>query len=62
MLNGLFQVQCNVFQGADGEVALTAGGGKRKIIGLASTSENVALVCQTEFDFSFLYNGISCTL
>ncbi|CAN6456556.1 unnamed protein product [Victoria cruziana] len=39
-----FWVQCNVFQGADGEVALTAGGGKRKIIGLASTSENVALI------------------
>ncbi|KAF3776492.1 putative tocopherol cyclase [Nymphaea thermarum] len=39
-----FWVQCNVFQGAPGEVALTIGGGKRKIIGLASTSENVALI------------------
>lgn len=38
------QVQCNVFQGADGEVALTAGGGLRQLPGLGETYENAAMV------------------
>lgn len=39
------QVQCNVFEGAKGEVALTAGGGLRQLPGLTETFENAALVC-----------------
>ncbi|KAH6835831.1 tocopherol cyclase [Perilla frutescens var. hirtella] len=39
-----FWVQCNVFEGADGEVALTAGGGMRQLPGLGDTFENVALI------------------
>lgn len=39
------QVQCNVFEGASGEVALTAGGGLRELPGLTQTYENAALVC-----------------
>lgn len=38
------QVQCNVFEGADGEVALTAAGGLRQLPGLSETFENAALV------------------
>ncbi|KAK4388847.1 Tocopherol cyclase, chloroplastic [Sesamum angolense] len=38
------QVQCNVFQGADGEVALTAAGGLRQVPGLSETFENAALI------------------
>lgn len=38
------QVQCNVFEGADGEVALTAAGGLRQLPGLSETYENAALV------------------
>lgn len=38
------QVQCNVFEGAEGEVALTAGGGLRQLPGLTETFENAALV------------------
>lgn len=38
------QVQCNVFEGADGEVALTAGGGLRQLPGLSETYESAALV------------------
>ena len=34
-----------MFKGANGEVALTAGGGLRKIPGLVETFETVALVC-----------------
>ncbi|KAL0557750.1 hypothetical protein IC582_006301 [Cucumis melo] len=39
-----FWVQCNVFEGARGEVALTAGGGLRQLPGLTETFENAALV------------------
>lgn len=39
------QVQCNVFEGAKGEVALTAAGGLRQLPGLTETFENAALVC-----------------
>ncbi|GFQ01987.1 tocopherol cyclase chloroplastic [Phtheirospermum japonicum] len=38
-----FWVQCNVFKGADGEVALTAAGGLRQLPGLSETFENAAL-------------------
>ena len=38
------QVQCNVFEGASGEIALTAAGGLRQIPGIAETFENAALV------------------
>ena len=41
----VLQVQCNVFEGAQGDVALTCGGGLRKLSGLADSYENVALVC-----------------
>lgn len=41
---GSVQVQCNVFEGASGEVALTAGGGLRQLPGLSDTFENAALV------------------
>lgn len=41
----LLQVQCNVFEGAQGDVALTCAGGLRKLSGLADSYENVALVC-----------------
>lgn len=37
-------MQCNVFEGAEGEVALTAGGGLRQLPGLGDTFENAALV------------------
>lgn len=40
----LLQVQCNVFEGADGEVTLTAAGGLRQIPGLIEMFENAALV------------------
>ncbi|XP_024023854.1 tocopherol cyclase, chloroplastic [Morus notabilis] len=39
-----FWVQSNVFEGATGEVALTAAGGYRQIPGLTETFENAALV------------------
>ncbi|TQE02629.1 hypothetical protein C1H46_011785 [Malus baccata] len=39
-----FWVQCNVFEGATGEVALTSGGGLRRLPGLTETFENAALV------------------
>ncbi|KAM0933174.1 putative tocopherol cyclase [Dioscorea sansibarensis] len=39
-----FWVQCNVFEGAQGDVALTCGGGLRKLSGLADSYENVALI------------------
>ena len=44
MVAVLLQVQCNVFEGADGEVALTAAGGLRQIPGLTEVFENAALV------------------
>lgn len=43
--DGSVQVQCNVFEGASGEVSLTAGGGLRQLPGLSDTYENAALVC-----------------
>ncbi|XP_020518284.1 probable tocopherol cyclase, chloroplastic isoform X1 [Amborella trichopoda] len=39
-----FWVQCNVFEGVTGEVALTAAGGTRKLVGLTETFEDVALI------------------
>ncbi|XAR70867.1 tocopherol cyclase [Bertholletia excelsa] len=39
-----FWVQCNVFKGASGEVALTAAGGLRQLSGLTETFENAALI------------------
>ncbi|XP_018686198.2 probable tocopherol cyclase, chloroplastic isoform X2 [Musa acuminata AAA Group] len=39
-----FWVQCNVFEGASGEVALTAAGGLRKLPGLIDNYENAALI------------------
>ncbi|KAG9147952.1 hypothetical protein Leryth_003541 [Lithospermum erythrorhizon] len=39
-----FWVQCNVFEGAGGEVALTAAGGLRELPGLSETYENAALI------------------
>lgn len=42
-LGFFMQVQCNVFEGAAGEVALTAGGGLRKL-GLEENYEEAALV------------------
>ncbi|XP_010049096.2 tocopherol cyclase, chloroplastic [Eucalyptus grandis] len=39
-----FWVQCNVFEGAKGEVALTAAGGLRQLPGLTETFENAALI------------------
>lgn len=50
------QVQCNVFEGADGEVALTAGGGLRQLPGLGDTFENVALVIIYNMDLIFVSN------
>lgn len=40
----LLQVQCNVFEGASGEVALTAAGGVRQLPGPSENFENAALV------------------
>ncbi|KAF7830122.1 Tocopherol cyclase, chloroplastic [Senna tora] len=39
-----FWVQCNVFEGASGEISLTAAGGLRQIPGLTENFENAALV------------------
>eukprot|EP00262_Sarcandra_glabra_P012044 TRINITY_DN3006_c0_g1_i1.p1 TRINITY_DN3006_c0_g1~~TRINITY_DN3006_c0_g1_i1.p1 ORF type:complete len:480 (-),score=68.94 TRINITY_DN3006_c0_g1_i1:45-1484(-) len=39
-----FWVQCNIFKGASGEVALTAAGGLRKLSGLTDSFENAALI------------------
>ena len=41
---GLFQLQCTVFDGFSGEVALTAGGGRRGIPLFKDAFEDVALV------------------
>ncbi|KAG5562556.1 hypothetical protein RHGRI_005327 [Rhododendron griersonianum] len=38
------EVQCNVFEGASGEVALTAAGGLRQLPGITETYENAALI------------------
>ncbi|KAK3005419.1 hypothetical protein RJ639_016322 [Escallonia herrerae] len=39
-----FWVQCNAFNGATGEVALTAAGGLRQLPGLSENFENAALI------------------
>ncbi|XP_057959415.1 tocopherol cyclase, chloroplastic [Malania oleifera] len=39
-----FWVQCNVFEGASGEVALTAGGGLRQLPGLTEYFESAAMI------------------
>lgn len=39
-----FWMQCNVFEGANEDIALTAGGGLRQLPGLSETFENAALV------------------
>ncbi|CAN0907125.1 Tocopherol cyclase, chloroplastic [Linum grandiflorum] len=39
-----FWVQCNVFEGASGEVALTCGGGLRQLPGPGEVFENAALI------------------
>ncbi|CAA7410103.1 unnamed protein product [Spirodela intermedia] len=39
-----FWVQCNVFKGASGEVALTAGGGRRLLPGLSDIYESTAMI------------------
>lgn len=46
------QVQCNVFQGATSEVALTAAGGLRKLPGLTEYYEDAALVHPSISSFS----------
>lgn len=51
-VNVSLQVQCNVFEGASGEVALTAGGGLRQLPGLTETYENAALVCTNKIVLS----------
>lgn len=57
MLSAWFylQVQCNVFEGADGEVALTAAGGLRQLPGLSETFENAALVIIIHIIGSYFY-------
>lgn len=47
------QVQCNVFEGASGEIALTAAGGLRQIPGLTENFENATLVTYVILRFSF---------
>ncbi|XP_077210909.1 tocopherol cyclase, chloroplast / vitamin E deficient 1 (VTE1) / sucrose export defective 1 (SXD1) [Tasmannia lanceolata] len=39
-----FWIQCNVFQGTTGEVALTAAGGLRQLSGLSENYENAAMI------------------
>ncbi|KAL5698483.1 tocopherol cyclase [Ranunculus cassubicifolius] len=55
-----FWVQCNKFEGADGEVALTAAGGLRELPGL-NTYENAALIgvhCGGVFYEFVPWNGV----
>ncbi|KAK1549745.1 hypothetical protein Q3G72_006982 [Acer saccharum] len=56
-----FWVQCNVFKGASGEVALTAAGGLRQLPGLSETFENAALI-GVHYDGNFYefvpWNGV----
>ena len=54
----MLQAQCNVFEGARGEVSLTAGGGLRQLPGLTETFENAALVilCGSSLRFHSLYS------
>lgn len=42
------QVQCNVFDGVSGEVALTAGGGRRGLPFVPGRFEEVAMVCHPD--------------
>ncbi|XWS26330.1 hypothetical protein CRYUN_Cryun26dG0023000 [Craigia yunnanensis] len=51
LISSWCSVQCNVFEGANGEVALTAGGGLRQLPGLTETFENAALI-------GVHYNGV----
>lgn len=53
MVDILPQVQCNVFEGATGEVALTAAGGLRQLPGLTENFENAALVLNLGIQFLF---------
>lgn len=48
--HGFRQVQCNVFDGFAGEIALTAGGGRRGLPLLKDTFEDVALVSLVTLD------------
>lgn len=48
----ILQVQCNVFEGATGEVALTAGGGLRQLPVLDSF-ENAAMVISLAISVPF---------
>ncbi|KAH7574246.1 hypothetical protein JRO89_XS03G0270500 [Xanthoceras sorbifolium] len=54
IVDAMLQVQCNVFKGASGEVALTAGGGLRQLPGLSDTYENAALVLSCDNIFSYV--------
>nr|ACD50891.1 tocopherol cyclase [Phaseolus vulgaris] len=56
-----FWVQCNVFEGGSGEIALTAAGGLRQIPGITETFENAALIgihCDGKFYEFVPWNGI----
>lgn len=55
------QVQCNVFEGATGEVALTAAGGLRQLPGLNETFETAALVPPYNNFCTLLFPNISCS-
>ncbi|CAK9166100.1 unnamed protein product [Ilex paraguariensis] len=58
-----FWVQCNVFEGASGEVALTAAGGLRQLPGLSETFENAALVFSFSdpFNFALFFHFLTST-
>ena len=55
------QVQCNVFEGGSGEIALTSAGGLRQIPGITETYENAALVTlySIRYQFDIFINYIS---
>lgn len=55
-----FQAQCNVFQGATGDVALTAAGGLRELPG--GRIENAALVCFSNYILCNLHSFIMAKL
>lgn len=61
MDDAFVQVQCNVFEGASGEVGLTAAGGLRQLPGLTETYENAALVwfCHSKLVTSPFCNPIA---
>jgi hypothetical protein len=53
---GICQLQCTVFDGFCGEVALTAGGGRRRLPLLKDAFEDIALVSPvTVTTFLLLY-------